>query len=129
VLAIITAGMAIYSLLSQIRLAAFPERLLIHSGLSSAKFAISSGSIMAIQPSPEIAKTYFRQPVATWHQSQIGAEWRVLVYSVNKKGLMIQTKQRKYFIGCPDAEGAAKILREAYRIPDVQITPPATWDD
>jgi hypothetical protein len=115
-----------------IRLAAFTDRILIHKWWFPIEpFVIGEidrENIVSIQASPQPATLYFpsvRQgllPVDT-------SGWRTFVLSGKNKGLMIETKQRKYMVSCPNAEEAARILSETYNLPDIPITPPPTWHD
>ena len=114
--------------LMQVRLAAFEDRILVGPWLSKVhQFILHRENLVSIQASPEPAKRYFR---VMRHGSYVIAaeEWRVLVFSGKHKGLMLQTKQRFYFVTCPDAEGAARILREAYNLPNTPIIPPNPSD-
>ena len=116
---------AVGSSLTQLRLKAYPEFILISHGPHwFSRPRIAREEIVAIQAMPEAAIKYFgRLGIFKYPRFPLPG-WRGYICTTKRKGLAIETEKIKYMVSCPNAEEAAEKLREIYGIAPTTIDPP-----
>jgi hypothetical protein len=81
---------------------------------------IHTNNIIAVQPSL-FPITKLNQWTKLNNAYSVNSNWRKMVVPRKGELIVLQTVGFKYLISVADAEEAARVLREAYHIPDVPI--------